>query len=180
MKVRIVRSQIYLIVAICTIIVIALLIFSSTSRHTLYMGFGSGPLEFIINDSAVDPTWNELQSFLILDHTDSIVYVENEFVCSNYAERLKNNAENAGIKAAYVYVEFDGCQFAHAINAFNTTDRGLVFIDCTGTDNGNSGDRIVTVEKGMEYCLRDIYSNQSIGCLNEPSICIVKDFSITW
>lgn len=180
MKVRIVRSRIYLIVAICTIIVIALLIFSSTNYHTLYIGFGSGPLEFIINDSAVDPTWNELESFLLFDDTNSIEYVDRNFVCRNFAETLKNNAEMSGIRAAYVYIEFDNCQFAHAINAFNTTDKGLVFIDNTGTINGTGGDLIVTVEKGIEYCPRDIYSDISVGCLNDPDTCIIKDFVTTW
>ena len=174
-----IRHKTYLIIAICMIVIISILFFSINHR-ILYLGFGGGPLEFVINDSAADPTWNELESFLLFDDTNSITYADGNFVCWNFAETLKNNAENAGIRAAYVYVEFVDCKFAHAINAFNTTDRGLVFIDDTGTINGTGGDLIVILEKGMEYCLRDIYTNQFIGCLNEPSICTVKDFRITW
>lgn len=53
-------------------------------------------------------------------------------VCADFAEVLHNNAELFGIKAAWVAVDFEEEGPGHALNAFRTTDRSLVFIDCTG------------------------------------------------
>ena len=63
-------------------------------------------------------------------------------MCCDFAERLHNNAEMAGIRCAYVYVKLTGYtdpynygipySTSHACNAFETTDRGLVYIDDTG------------------------------------------------
>jgi len=63
-------------------------------------------------------------------------------VCADFAERLHNNAEKAGIRCAYVSLEMTGyddplhlgipSNAGHACNAFETTDRGLVYIDATG------------------------------------------------
>jgi len=81
--------------------------------------------------NATDPTWNELISFLGSDDTDEHPYIEGSFVCADFAEMLHNNAEASGIKAAFVGVDFVVGE-GHALNAFNTTDRGLVYVDCTG------------------------------------------------
>jgi hypothetical protein len=82
------------------------------------------------NPYAKDPTWDTLMSFLQQDNTDLIPYNSSSFVCADYAENLHNNAEKAGIRAAYVVVHTS--TDLHALDAFRTTDRGLVFIDDTG------------------------------------------------
>jgi len=93
---------------------------------------GSGePIRLYENSQAIDPSWQRLKSFLLTDDTDELPYIADSFVCADFAAMLHNRAEKAGIKAAYVSVDFvDGP--AHALNAFNTTDRGLIYIDCTG------------------------------------------------
>ena len=81
--------------------------------------------------NATDPTWEELIAFLQEDDTDDHLYINGSFVCADFAEILHNNAEASGVKAAWVSVDFtvgDG----HALNAFDTTDKGLVYVDCTG------------------------------------------------
>jgi hypothetical protein len=52
-------------------------------------------------------------------------------VCADYAEIVHNNAEVLGIRSAYVTITFEDGS-GHALNAFNTIDRGLIFIDCVG------------------------------------------------
>jgi hypothetical protein len=52
-------------------------------------------------------------------------------VCADFAERLHNNAELAGIRCAYVSITLAG-NTGHACDAFQTTDRGLAYIDVTG------------------------------------------------
>ena len=78
-----------------------------------------------------NPTWSELMSFLEQDTTDSRLY--GLLLCGGFAELVHNNAEDAGIASAFVAINFEE-GIGHAINAFNTTDRGLVYIDCTGQD----------------------------------------------
>lgn len=67
-------------------------------------------------------------------------------VCSDFAERLHNNAETAGIRAGYISLDLVGytdpsnlgipSDSGHALNVFETTDRGLVFIDSTSSVGG--------------------------------------------
>jgi len=78
-----------------------------------------------------NPTWQELKYFLDSDGTELIQYNYNSFICGDFAERLHNNAERAGIRAAIVIVYFTS-GLPHAINAFYTTDKELVYIDDTG------------------------------------------------
>jgi len=97
-----------------------------------YTGGGLQTLNFINSTDAVNPTWQELTAFLLADPTDDERYVVNQFICSDFAEMLHNNAEAAGIKSAFVAAHFKGEVIGHAVNAFRTTDRGLVYIDSGG------------------------------------------------
>jgi hypothetical protein len=140
-----------------------------------YLKSPSGESARLINNSdATPPTWQELMDFLTADATDRKQYNVDSFACVAFAEELHNNAEAAGIEAAFVGVQFEDREIGHALNAFNTTDRGLVFIDCTspvqsnmpylpitGLDDeeaGNYGeakavgaDKVAYVELGREY-----------------------------
>jgi len=128
------------------------------------------PVQLINNESATDPTWRELVAFISADETDSHRYIESFFACGAFAEEVHNNAEKAGIRAAWVVVHFKDNLEAHALNAFNTIDRGLVYVDCTGKDvlipvslaplpgveqktfgEAKSWDKITYIEIGREY-----------------------------
>ncbi len=90
------------------------------------------PVSLINNEAAENPTWHELEGFLIADITDKNSYLPGIRVCSEFAAELHNNAEKAGIRAAWVALDFEDDTEGHALNAFETTDHGLVFVDCTG------------------------------------------------
>jgi hypothetical protein len=113
------------------------------------------------NPAAIDPTYEELIAFIREDTTDSKDYIENgpnAYVCADFAEEVHNNAEATGIRAGWVGVTFVGIDEGHAINAFETIDEGLVYIDCT---NGRSTqyrdiepqswDMVAYIETGMNY-----------------------------
>ena len=128
---------------------------------------GSGePVELINNPNATNPTFAELVAFIERDRTDEYSYIfgppKNAFVCSDFAETVHNNAEAAGIKAAWVGIDIEGEPEGHALNAFETTDLGLVYIDCTGkglwdeSPNRSSWDRRVRVDIGKPYAVADI------------------------
>ena len=74
-----------------------------------------------------DPTFKEAVQFMIEDKTDSNHYVDDKYVCSHFASDVNNNAEEAGIRCAFVDVRFPNS--AHAIVAFDTVDEGIVFFD---------------------------------------------------
>jgi hypothetical protein len=98
-----------------------------------YVKTTGGPkVKLVNNDLATDPTWRQLLEWLEYDDTDSKPYSLESFPCGAFAEEVHNNAEAAGFKAAWVAIDFLENDLGHALNAFNTTDRGLVFIDCTG------------------------------------------------
>jgi hypothetical protein len=105
------------------------------------------------NPRAIDPTWSHLLTFLASDRTDWHTYDYGSFVCADYAEVLHNNAEIAGIRAGYVTLGLDGDPFAHAANVFNTTDRGLIYVDDTRPIGSYpcSADTTVVVSAGQQY-----------------------------
>ena len=129
-------------------------------------------IHLVNNKEAIHPTWQQLMSFLRSDKTDQKAYNLSSYPCGAFAEELHNNAEAAGIRAAWVGVGHMDDSNGHALNAFHTTDRGLVFVDCTSSfrsdvaytpifdvDTGEviervklqSYDKIAYVEIGKEY-----------------------------
>ena len=113
------------------------------------------PITLVGNPAATDPTFAQLESFLLSDKTDQNTYVPGAYVCADFARDVYNNAEKAGIRAAFVGIEFTGNSPGHALNAFMTTDKGLIFIDCTGLEEPQTepvnNDKIVTVKIGIDY-----------------------------
>jgi len=110
-----------------------------------------------------NPSWAELKAFLLKDDTDKMKYVYPIVVCADFADKLKRNAEEAGWRCGVVRLSMTGYtdpynygiahDAGHACNAFETTDRGLIYIDCTGLPQ-NSGfhqDRIVDIQIGEQY-----------------------------
>ena len=124
------------------------------------------------NPEATDPTYDELVAFIKKDLTDKKDYIEdgpNAYVCSDFAEEVHNNAETAGIRAGWVSVTFEGTDEGHALNAFDTIDRGLVYIDCTnGSDSGSgdnelqSWDTIAYIRTGEKYGIIPIDQAESL------------------
>ena len=134
-------------------------------------------INLINNADAGNVSFEELKTYIISDQTDKDLYVPGLRMCGYFAETLHNNAERNGIRAAVVIVEFEGGSAPHALSAFETTDMGLVYIDCTGARRGRTDfaewlhklfypmgqDRMAYVVKGKEYgtiSLEDAESTQ--------------------
>lgn len=102
------------------------------------------------NRTLRNPTWQELLNFLKEDETDTLIYRADKFDCSGFAITLREHAIVQGFRCAYVEIEFiDGS--GHALTAFQTLDKGLVYVDATGTEEGRGSDKIAYVEVGKEY-----------------------------
>lgn len=121
-----------------------------------------------------NPSWEELKAFLWEDKTDLLEYVFPTFICYDFARTLQASAKEAGWRCAYVCVQLEGypdwfdygipSNTGHGLNVFETTDRGLVYIDCTST-HGFSGnaDKIIDVKIGKEYIPKGIFPTPGWG-----------------
>jgi len=166
----------------------------------------------INNKNAADPTYAQLVSFLKSDKTDEYPYTAandtpntyygtakshvdltriqniidgtaepgNPDVCSDFAERLHNDAEIAGIRCAYVSVDLS--IGLHALDAFQTTDKGLIYIDDTGAAPGNGISRcvkIVNIAVGQAYQPVSLFPTPGWSSTWDV-VGIVNSFQVTW
>ena len=137
----------------------------------------------INNDAAVNPTFAEVESFLREDKTDKNDYITDVYMCGDFARDVHNNAEKAGIRVAWVAILFesdDGSTSYHACNAFKTTDKGLIFIDCTGNQAGERGpsklDTRVNVKLDIRYKPRFMFATR----WRVESMGIIRDVEVYW
>jgi hypothetical protein len=122
---------------------------------------GGPSVKLVNNPAARDVTWEELIAFVRADATDRNAYLPDRYLCGGFALDLHNNAEAAGIRAAWVAIDFYGKDVGHAATAFQTTDHGLVIIDDTssydtdgqalGDGRAASFDKVAYITIGEEY-----------------------------
>jgi hypothetical protein len=115
------------------------------------------------NDPAAkNPAWADLKAFLEADQTDRQAYINGKFTCGDFAEMLHNNAEAAGIRTAIVAIELKPAGLAegvinHSLNAFETTDHGMMYIDTTSSAQGYYADREANVVVGGDYAAVSVF-----------------------
>ena len=112
-----------------------------------------------------NPTYHELMDFLERDPTDENEYLTDVYTCVDFTTDLNNNAEDAGLRAGYVYMEYPSDR-AHSIAAFETVDRGIVFIEPQFDDE-------VTVVVGNSY-------SEDNGYEDPDYIDIIVRYTIAW
>ena len=96
---------------------------------------------------ACNVSYSALMEFILQDKTDQLIYDDSCFVCIDFAVAVHDNAESRNISAGVVTCNIGGT--LHALNIFNTTDRGLVYFDCTGGRAGapvHNYDKIARIE----------------------------------
>ena len=143
---------------------------------------GDVSVQLTNNPEARNPSYRQLLEFLRSDPTDTRTYIVGEWVCVCFAEELHNNAERAGIRCALVTVELEEL---HALNAFRTSDHGMVFVDCTssrsvGSQGGpKSHDCWVDLQREHLYIPRFLFPSEGWGNSCE-SMGVVRDFKVYW
>ena len=123
---------------------------------------------------------------------DGTLQPEAPKICADFAERLHNNAEIAGIRCGYVSLETTGytdpynlgisSDSGHACNVFETTDRGLVYIDCTGISDNygpSNNDRIVNIQIGQQYNPEFLFPSEGWYTMS-GQMGVVTDMFATW
>lgn len=116
-----------------------------------------------------NPTWAELRAFIAQDNTDLIRYNINTFACSGYATLIRDNAHDLGFRVAYIQIKFTTGS-GHAFNAFQTSDLGFVYIDCTGNEKGTASDKVGYVQAGKLYQTLplSVVLEEYISCDGDP------------
>ncbi len=122
------------------------------------------------NQSAVNPTYAQAVDFILQNNISSRLYAPR-YTCGDFAKDVHNAAESAGLKCAFVCIDFADGTDSHACNCFNTTDKGLIYFDCV------EGDKIAIVEEGKNYSLSAEAFNRSTEW---ESLGIVKSFKFIW
>jgi hypothetical protein len=74
-----------------------------------------------------NPTFEEMRNFIIKDPTSRKQFIANQYECRHFATQVDNNAKAAGWECGFALLCY--AQGQHAVVAFNTTDRGLIFIE---------------------------------------------------
>jgi len=74
-----------------------------------------------------NPTFEEMRYFIIKDPTSRKQFIPNQYECRHFATEVDNNAKATGWECGFALLCYT--QGQHAVVAFNTTDRGLIFIE---------------------------------------------------
>ncbi len=119
-----------------------------------------------------DPSYAEAVEFIGRDKTDGNEYVENEYVCTHFARDVNNHAESEGIRCGFVIINLTG-NANHAIIAFNTTDRGLVFFE------PQTDERVRYLETGKDYWADCVIPAGNYYYERDPNN-IIEGFIIIW
>jgi hypothetical protein len=117
-----------------------------------WVGKGGNQISLKNNNTAHNPTYNELTAFILADPTNGASLNNNND--ADIAERLHNNAERDGIRAGWVAVSFND-KTSRVCNVFQTTDSGLIYVDCINVDTTvelvNGGDYQRNILDGNTY-----------------------------
>jgi len=79
------------------------------------------------NPFAQNVSYDCLMEFLEQDKVNENKYVRWGYDCRHFSSDLHNNAEKSGIRCAVATTPNE----KHVFNAFETTDKGMIFVDCS-------------------------------------------------
>lgn len=118
-----------------------------------------------------DPDYWEVETFISQDTTDEKNYYDESFNCADYAQEVNNNAEELGIRCAFVLINLSG-PVGHAIVAFNVTNRGIIYYEAMN-------DRKPNLQVGKDYWA-DCMPIQSGYYYPADPDNIILDFTLYW
>jgi len=141
-------------------------------QYVSHVGPDDSPVILNNNPDAANPTYEELMAFLKEAKNNQITVNHHSFI---YAQELHDYAEKAGYRCAWVSVHLaDGED--HACNAFNTKNRGIVFLDRTDGNSGGGWNSFVNVEIGKQYVPKDAFHGSLMYDLKGT----VESYEIYW
>jgi hypothetical protein len=111
-----------LIIAVSVILITSSMMLFITDRGNII----SYTLEHI--QDWKNPTYEEMQDFISSDDTDLHVFIKGNYECKQYCFDIIRNAREHGYRAGYVTLS-NPLGDDHAIICFDTTDKGLFFVE---------------------------------------------------
>jgi hypothetical protein len=119
-----------------------------------------------------NPSYSEAMNFIKTDKTNYKKYDDETFNCAHYSLEVNNESESRGIRCAFVVVNLSG-GVAHALVAFNTTDKGILYIE-------PQSDEKVNLEVGKDYWADCVVEKSSRYYYEKDPDNIVKDYELYW
>jgi predicted nucleic acid-binding Zn-ribbon protein len=104
--------------------------------------------QLLSSNILADPTYASMQSFIASDKTNQNIYNANTYNCVNFSADVIANAAKQHIRCAFINIDFPGTT-GHAIVGFNTTDKGMVYIE-------PQSDGIVNLKVGGRYYQEEV------------------------
>src|SRR5271157_5266458 len=143
---------------------------------------GGSTVQITVYRDVSDPSYNQLTNFLYSDNTVDDTYIPGSYVCVNFAVHLYENAESHGIRGHLIDIGLDNSP-GHMIDAFDTTDRGIIYIDATGNTveqkmrGSPSIPTTVNVAVGQNYIAQYLFPSggwycTSLGTINKVE-CVI-------
>jgi hypothetical protein len=131
--------------------------------------------QFTPTPQYVNLSWQELTRFLADDHTNWREYDLENYNCLDYAIDLVANARYANIDAKIVTVQFVGQPTGHAFVAFETSDRGTIFVEPQGDNTYSNVDigNYLCDDWGEFECMGTIESVEYFGTCDHAQNCTV-------
>ncbi len=81
--------------------------------------------------NATDVSYDNLTAFLAANDIEQLVYADPGYKPVEYAALLHDKAESSGINCTVIGSSIADDMPANAIDAFKTTDKGMVYVDTT-------------------------------------------------
>lgn len=128
---------------------------------------------FLTSSNSNSISWNGLVNFLSTDHTNWNAYDINNYNCLDFAIDLVENANNQNINAWIVGVDFTNGETGHAFVAFDTSDKGIVYVEPQG-DNTYSNVVVgnwLCDDWGKYECMGIIQSIENAGECTHDHMC---------
>jgi hypothetical protein len=98
----------------------------------------------IVNASVPrNPTYAEAAGFVASDKTDTRHYTAGTYTCADFAKDFQSSALKAGLSCGIVTTFFPD-ETSHDLDCFNTTDRGVIYVE-------PQTDQIVSLTVGQVY-----------------------------
>jgi hypothetical protein len=119
-----------------------------------------------------DVTYQTVKNFIAADQTDRKTYNAANYVCWNYSADVSLNAMNQHIRCGMVYILFPDS--SHGIVAFNTIDKGVIYIDPQTDDE-------VNLQVGRKYWTQCVIPTHGIKYASPTTYDdTVESFTIVW
>ena len=118
-----------------------------------------------------DPTYQQVKTFMAADRTNDNPYVDDTYVCEDFSADVIVHALQQKIRCGYVSIRYSDS--AHAIVAFNTTDRGLIYIE-------PQSDEEVNLAAGKHYWTQCVLASPGHYYLDPPYNDTIDRFNVIW